>query len=126
MEAREVSTGKTSRLKTGDVVIVIAGGNKNKRPIKGKTGKIVRFVGDTRQRVIVEGLNMITRHTRPTTPNKPSGKIQREAAIHVSNVMYYVEKLKRGVRLRVKTLADGKKVRGYIDLKTKNFVQLEK
>jgi large subunit ribosomal protein L24 len=69
---------------------------------------------------------MITRHTRPTTPNKPSGKIQREAAIHVSNVMYYVEKLKRGVRLRVKTLADGKKVRGYIDLKTKNFVQLEK
>ena len=126
MEAKEVSTGKTSRLKTGDMVIVISGGNKNKRPIKGKTGKLIRFVGANRQRVIVEGLNMVTRHTRPTTPDKPSGKIQREAALHISNVMYYVEKLKCGVRLRVKTLADDKKVRGYIDPKTKNFVQLEK
>ena len=126
MKAKLVSTGKTSRLKTGDVVIVISGGNKNKRPIKGKTGKILRFVGEDRQRVIVEGLNMVTRHTRPTTPNKPSGKIQREAALHVSNVMYYVEKLKKGMRLKTMTLADNKKVRGYVDPKTKNFVQLEK
>lgn len=110
-------------LRKGDVVVVIAGGNSKKRPNIGKTGKILRFVGD--ERVIVEGLNFVTRHQRQQGPNKPGGKVQKEASIHVSNVMFYVEKLKKPVRIKHKQLADGRKVRGYTDPKSKEFVQLD-
>lgn len=113
-----------STLKKGDTVMVIAGGNKKKRANKGQIGKIVRFVGDDNDRVIVEGLNMITRHQKARGANEPGGKIQREGSIHVSNVMFYVEKLKRPVRLSHKILEDGKRVRGYKDPKTKEFVQV--
>jgi large subunit ribosomal protein L24 len=109
-------------LRKGDLVMVIAGGNSQKRPNKGKTGKILSFVGP--ERAIVEGVNFVTRHQRQTGPNKPAGKIVKEASIHVSNLMYYVEKLKRPVRLKHKTLDDGKKVRGYFDAKKKEFVQI--
>ncbi|MBN8547805.1 MAG: 50S ribosomal protein L24 [Deltaproteobacteria bacterium] len=109
-------------LKKGDLVMVIAGGNAKKRPNIGKTGKIVRFVGA--ERAVVEGVNFMTRHQRQTGPNKPSGKISTEASIHISNLMFYVEKIKLPVRLKHKTLADGKKVRGYLDKKTKEFVQI--
>lgn len=109
-------------LRKGDLVMVIAGGNAKKRPNIGKTGKIVSFVGA--ERAIVEGVNFITRHQRQTGPNQPSGKISKEGSIHISNLMYYVEKIKRPVRLKHKTLADGKKVRGYLDTKSKEFVQI--
>jgi large subunit ribosomal protein L24 len=102
--------------------MVIAGGNGSTRPNKGKTGKILRFVGA--DRAVVEGLNFVSRHQRQTGPNKPSGKIPKESPIHVSNLMFYVEKLKRPVRLKYRTLADGKKVRGYVDPKNKEFVQI--
>ncbi len=114
--------GKVS-LRKGDTVMVIAGGNKKKRPIKGKVGKIVRFVGE--DRVIVEGVNIITVHEKSKGPNRPAGKVQREGSIHVSNVMYYVEKLKKAVRIKHTLLADGKKARGYLDPKSKKFVQIE-
>ena len=118
-------SGQTnSKLKAGDPVMVIAGGNKNKRPNKGKVGKLVRFVGDAKQRVIVEGVNFLYRHLRQSAPGKPSGKIQKEGSIHISNVMYYVEKLKRPVRLKSQTRQDGKKVRGYVDPQSKKFVEL--
>jgi large subunit ribosomal protein L24 len=110
-------------LRKGDLVIVIAGGNKSKRPNKGKTGKIQRFVGA--DRVIVEGINLVTRHRRAAGPNKPAGKLRTEAAIHISDVMYYVDKLKTPVRLRHKMLEDGRKVRGYRDPKTAEFVQID-
>jgi len=120
---KTASVGR-STLKKGDTVMVIAGGNKKKRANKGQIGKIVRFTGENRDRVIVEGLNMITRHQRAQGANKPGGKIQREGSIHVSNVMFYAEKIKRPVRLSQQILADGKKVRGYKDPKTKEFVQV--
>jgi large subunit ribosomal protein L24 len=110
-------------LRKGDLVMVIAGGNAKTRPNKGKTGKILRFVGD--ERVVVEGLNFVTRHQKPLGPNKPGGKIPREAPIHVSNVMFYAEKIKRPVRLKHKALADGRKVRGYVDPASKEFVQVD-
>lgn len=113
---------KSSSLKKGDMVMVIAGGNKSKRPNKGKVGRITRMVGD--DRVVVEGVNLFTRHQRATRPGMASGKIQKEASMHISNVMYYVEKLKRPVRLSHSVLNDGKKVRGYRDPKTKSFVQI--
>ena len=113
---------RPTSLKRGDMVMVIAGGNKEKRAIKGQIGKIAGFRG--RDRVIVEGVNLITKHQRQTGPKTSSGKIQKEAAIHISNVMYYVEKLKRPARLKHSFLADGTKVRGYVDPETKEFVQI--
>ncbi len=112
-------------LKAGDKVMVIAGGNKDKRPNKGQVGTIREFTGKKNDKVIVEGLNMVKRHQRQTAPGKPSGIIEQEAGIHVSNVMYYVEKLKKPVRLRHDYLDDGTKVRGYLDPESKKFVQIE-
>lgn len=120
--------GSKSLLRRGDPVMVIAGGHKRKRPIKGKVGKILKFADRERTRAIVEGLNMVTRHQRARGPGKPSGKIQKEAPIHISRLMYYAEKLKRPVRLRSSFLEDGTKVRGYIgrkgDADEGKFVQL--
>jgi len=112
-------------LRRGDLVMVISGGHKVKRPIKGQTGKIRAITGDLRDRVIVEGLNLFVKHQKATGPDKPAGKIQKEKSMHISNVMYYVETLKRPVRLSYSKLADGKKVRGYKDPKSKKFVQLD-
>lgn len=116
---------RATDLKVGDPVMVIAGGHKEKRPNKGQVGKILRFLGDDKQRAVVEGLNLFTKHQRAAGPDKPAGKIQREGSIHVSNLLYYVEKLKRPVRLKHKVLGDGRKVRGYTDLTSKEFVQIE-
>ncbi|MCB0338760.1 MAG: 50S ribosomal protein L24 [Bdellovibrionales bacterium] len=113
---------KSSKLKAGDTVMVIAGGNEKKRPNKGKVGKILQVRGN---RVVVEGLNKFVRHQRALGPDKPAGKIEREASIHTSNVMYYAEKLKKPVRLRYQVLEDGTKVRGYLDSETKKFVQVD-
>lgn len=115
---------KVSSLKKGDTVMVIAGGNKQKRENKGKIGKIVAFVGEKKDRVVIEGLNFVTRHRKQMGPNQPAGKFPREASVHISNVMFYAEKLKKPVRLKHSFLKDGKKVRGFIDSKTKEFVQV--
>ncbi len=112
-------------LKKGDTVMVIAGGNKQKRALKGQVAKIKAIVGDKGDRVILEGLNLYTRHKKATAPGEEGGKVQVEKSVHISNVMYYVEKLKRPVRLCKSTLADGKRVRGYKDPSSKKFVQLE-
>lgn len=112
-----------SAIRAGDTVMVIAGGTKGRRELKGKTGKVLRLVG--KERIVVEGLNILTKHQRAQGPKAAGGKITREAPIHISNVMYFVEKLSRPVRLRHKRLADGTKVRGYLDPKSKEFVQIE-
>jgi large subunit ribosomal protein L24 len=69
------------KLRTDDLVIVISGKD------KGKTGKIIR-VDRSRDRVYVEGINIIKRHQRPNPgrPNAPVGVIEREGPVHVSNV----------------------------------------
>ncbi len=113
-----------SALKKGDSVMVISGGNKTKRLNKGKIGKIRSFVGKDKDRVIVEGLNFVTRHQKQTGPDKPAGKIPKEASIHISNVMFYAEKIKKPVRLKHSVLADGKKVRGFINPENKEFTQI--
>ena len=103
--------------------MVTAGGNKKTKPIKGRTAKIVTFTGTNADRVILEGLNHVTKHQRATSMNDKGGKVQKEASIHISNVMFYAEKAKSAVRL-CSSLVDGKKVRGYKDPKTKEFVQI--
>lgn len=111
-------------LKADDVVMVIAGGSGEKRPNKGKTGKIVRFVGRNRDRVIVEGINFITKNQKAKAPDKSAGVIREEGSIHVSNVMFYAEKISRPVRLKQQFLESGEKVRGYLDPSNGKFVQV--
>lgn len=123
-QEKEQPIRQNVRLKAGDSVMIIAGGNSKGRVLKGKTGKLIKIVDSTR--AIVEGLNIVTRHRRASGPNSPGGKVPMEAPLHLSNLMYYAEKLKKPVRLKIKSLADGKKVRGYIDPESKEFVQLER
>ena len=110
-------------LKSGDTVMVIAGGNGEKKALKGKVGKILRFIA-RKQRVVVEGVKMVKRHKRATSAKDVAGIIEKEGSVHISNVMYYSEALKRPVRLRSKELEDGRKVRGYTHPETKKFEQI--
>ena len=92
------------RIKRGDDVIVITGKDKNRR------GSVVRMIGQ--DRVIVEGINMVKRHTKPNpSRNVPGGIIEREASIHISNVMLYNPATEKGGRVGFRTLDDGRKVR---------------
>lgn len=68
------------RLKVGDLVQVIAGRD------KGKRGKVLRILRK-QQRVLVEGLNKVTRHQKPTQRDQQGGRLEREAPLHLSNVM---------------------------------------
>lgn len=112
-------------LKRGDPVMVIAGGNKAKRQLKGQVSQIKAIVGDRGERVILDGLNVFVRHKRAQAPGQESGKIKVEKSVHISNVMYYVEKIKRPVRLIKEVAPDGKRIRGYRDPESKKFVRLE-
>ena len=92
------------RIRKNDTVQVIAGKDAGKR---GKVLKVLRDKG----RVIVQGVNFIKRHTRPNPQrNIKGGVAEREAAIHVSNVMVVADDDRRS-RIGSKTLSDGKKVR---------------
>jgi len=114
-----------TRLRLGDPVMVIAGGNENGgRVLKGKIGKL-RKVMKKKDRVIVEGVNLVKRHKRATAVNEAAGIIEKEGSIHISNVMFYSEKLQKPVRLRSKILGDGRKVRGFTHPETKQFEQID-
>jgi large subunit ribosomal protein L24 len=91
------------RLKKGDTVKVIAGKD------KGKTGKILSTVAD-KGRVVVEKVNLVKRHKRPDAKGK-GGIVEKEGAIHASNVMLLCSKCNKAVRVSVKTMDDGKKAR---------------
>ena len=93
------------RIRRDDEVIVITGKD------KGRRGKIMRMVQDG-ERVIVAGVNMVKRHTKPNPSRGVSGGIiEREAAIHASNVMLFNPGTKKGDRIGFRTLEDGRKVR---------------
>jgi large subunit ribosomal protein L24 len=93
-----------ARIRKGDKVVVISGKD------KGKTGKVMRVLREE-DRVLVEGINLVKRHTRPT-PRSPSGGIlEREQPIHASKVMPVDPETGKGTRVRTKTLENGKKVR---------------
>ncbi|KGG81013.1 50S ribosomal protein L24 [Caloranaerobacter azorensis H53214] len=91
-------------VKKGDTVVVISGKD------KGKKGKVLTAM-PKRNRVIVEGVNMQTKHTKPSQKSPQGGIIHQEGPIHVSNVMLYCEKDKKGVRVGYKVLENGEKVR---------------
>lgn len=118
---REFST----MLKVGDTVMVLAGGNSVKeKKLKGEVGKILKLL-PKRHRVVVEGVNMIKRHKRAMTAADAAGIITKEGSVHISNVQFYSEQLKKPVRLGTKVLDDGKKVRGFVNPETKQFEQID-
>ncbi len=91
-------------LKKNDLVMVIAGKE------RGKSGRILKvFAG--KNRVLIEKVNFIKRHTRPSGQTRQGGIVEREAPIHVSNIMVICEKCNLPIRVGRKILDDGKKVR---------------
>src|SRR5439155_6278374 len=91
------------KIKKGDRVKVITGGS------KGKVGDVLRVL-PKEQRVVVSGVNMIKRHTKPSR-TESGGIIEREAAIHVSNVALLDPKSEKPTKVGFRFLEDGRKVR---------------
>jgi large subunit ribosomal protein L24 len=92
-----------SRIRKGDQVLVITGKN------KGQKGEVVRVVGD---RLIVSNINLIKRHTKANPQaNQPGGIVEREAPMHISNVMLFNPATGKGERVGFKVLEDGRKLR---------------
>ncbi len=92
------------KIKKGDQVIVRAGKE------KGKQGTVLRVLPNNR--VLVENINIVKRHTRPN-PNKgvTGGIVDKEAPMHISNVALYNSSSGKGERVGIKSLEDGRKVR---------------
>src|SRR3954467_8879196 len=82
-----------ARIKTGDTVVVITGAD------KGKTGKVLRILGD-KNRVVVEGINRVWKHVRPSQRHPQGGRIQKDAPIHISNVMPLDPTTGKGARVK--------------------------
>lgn len=87
-----------------DTVKVISGNH------KGKVGKVLKVFPGTR-RVIVEKVNLVKRHQKARSQTEPGGILEKEASIHVSNVLLVCPKCSKPARTGVGLLADGKKVR---------------
>jgi large subunit ribosomal protein L24 len=92
------------KIRKNDTVLVVAGRD------KGKKGK-VRVAIPKKERLLIDGINMIKKHARPTGQARQAGIIEREAPIHVSSVMLLCEKCAKPARVGRRLLADGKKVR---------------
>ena len=95
---------KKLHIKKGDTVLVIAGNN------KGKKGRVLEIITKS-ERAIVEGVNMIKKHTKPNAATPQGGIVEKEASIHVSNVMVIDPKTNEPTRIGYKYLEDGSKVR---------------
>ena len=92
-----------NKIRKGDEVVVIAGRD------KGRRGTVVKVLG---QQVTVETINMVKRHTKPNPQkNVQGGIVEREAPLDLSNVMLWNPVTKKGDRVGVRTLADGRKIR---------------
>ena len=94
-----------NRIRKGDQVVVTTGNKK----IKGQTGEVLRVDGE---RVFVSNLNLVKRATKPNPQaGQAGGLIEREASIHISNVMLFNQATGKGERIGFKVLEDGRKVR---------------
>jgi len=94
---------KKFRIKAGDKVMVIAGKD------KGKVGKVLKVLPE-KDRVVVEGVRIVKKHLKPTASNPEGGIVEREAAIHISNVMLVDPKTGKPTRVGIK-YENGKKLR---------------
>jgi large subunit ribosomal protein L24 len=93
-----------ANFKKDDTVLVIAGRE------RGKTGKVVRVLRD-RGKVLVERINMIKRHRKPSGPQSPGGILEKEAPLDVSNVMLLCPSCNKPTRVGRKSIEGGKRVR---------------
>ncbi len=92
-----------AKIKTGDKIIVLSGKD------KGKQGDVTRVIKSS-NRVMVAGINMVKRHTKPSQESD-GGIIEKEASIHISNVSHIDPKDSKATRIGIKIEKDGKKVR---------------
>ena len=93
-----------NRIKKGDTVVVIAGKD------KGKTGEVT-LVMPVEGKAIVTGINVVTRHVKPSLQNQQGGLVKKETPIHLCKLMPVDPSTGKPTRVGVKTLADGKRVR---------------
>lgn len=93
-----------SRIKKDDKVKIIAGKD------NGKIGKVLRVV-KKKNRIVVENINMVKSHQKPSMKNQQGGIIDMEAPIDISNVMLMCNHCMSPARIQIRTLEDGKKVR---------------
>ena len=91
------------RIRKGDTVVVTTGKD------KGRTGEVLRVIPSD-NRVVVQGVNMVKRHTKPQMGN-PGGVVEKEATIHLSNVSHWDADAGKATRIGFKVLEDGRKVR---------------
>ena len=89
------------KIRKGDTVQVIAGDD------RGRVGKVLS-VDEEKQRVVIEKVNFVKRHTKARKQGMKSGIVEKEAPIHVSNVLLYDERMQRGTRVGIRALPDGK------------------
>jgi large subunit ribosomal protein L24 len=92
-----------SKIKKGDKVVVISGSD------KGRTGEVLKVL-PTENRAVVQGVNMMKRHTRPSQTNQ-GGIIEKEATIHVSNIAHIDPKTDKATRVGFKFVEGNRKVR---------------
>jgi len=93
-----------ARIKKNDNVMVITGRE------RGKTGKVLRVL-PAKERALVERLNLVKRHQKARGPQSASGIVEKEAAIHLSNLMIMCDKCNAPVRMGKRLLEDGRSVR---------------
>ena len=103
MKAKQRKKRRTT-IRREDTVMVISGKD------KGRTGRVIT-VDWRRERLLIEGVNMVTRHTKPNAANQKGGLIKIEAPVHYSNVQLYNPTLERGVRVKIQTSDAGVKNR---------------
>lgn len=93
-------------IRKNDTVLVIRGKD------SGQRGRVLE-VQRKNERVLVEGLNIMKRHTKPSSRNQSGGIVEREAPIHMSNVMPWCDAINGPSRIVMKTLEDGRRVRAW-------------
>ena len=101
------------KIKTGDTVVVIAGKDSKtvtKKGVESTTGKVLKVYPET-NKVVVEGVNKVKKHQKPTQANQEGGIIEVEAPIDASNVMLLDPKTNKPTRVHTKVNEDGSKVR---------------
>ena len=96
--------GARTRIRKNDTVMVIAGKE------RGKTGKVLRVLRE-RGRIVIERLNMVKRHQKPRGVQSPGGVMEKEASIHLSNVMLMCERCNAPTRIGARQLESGGRVR---------------
>lgn len=91
-------------IRKGDTVLIIRG------KYKGRRGRVLENIPG-KDRLLVEGVNIMKRHTRPSNRNQSGGIVEREAPIHISNVMAWCESENKPSKIVMKRLEDGRRVR---------------